>query len=352
MSYRVGIDISGGDYAPLEPLKGAIWAQEEIDDKVVLIGDKKEIGQTLEKLKDKDKIKIRIEDLEIVDAPEKIEMDDLAAMSIRKKRNSSIVVGIDLLKKGKIDAFVSCGNTGAVVSASTLMLRLIEGVERPGISVFVPTAKNVSLLIDVGANVNPKPLHLLQYGIMASLYYSLVLNKREVTVGLLNIGEEETKGPDFVRTVHKLFSSAPINFIGNLEAKDIFTGKCDCIICDGFVGNIALKLSEGLVEVVGKFLTDAIKNDPLSKLGLIFIRRSIRKFKSLVDYAEYGGAPLLGVNGVVIIGHGRSNSKAVKNAIKVAIKELNRDVIGEIRGRLKEIYENNSIKELISSATQ
>ncbi|MFH1768183.1 MAG: phosphate acyltransferase PlsX [Candidatus Omnitrophota bacterium] len=343
MSYRIGLDISGGDHAPGEIFKGAFLAKRESDADIVLIGSREEIALEAEKEK------INLNDFTVVDAPEKIGMDEQAAMSIRKKKNSSIVVGVNLLKERKIDAFVSCGNTGAVVSAATLKVGLIEGVERPGIAILFPTKKGVSLLIDVGANINPKPLHLLQYGVMASLYYSLVFDTDSAAVGLLNIGEEETKGPDFMKSVHKLFTASSLNFIGNLEAKHIFAGRCECIVCDGFVGNIVLKVSEGLVEMIGKFLIDAVKKDILGRLGFLLMRNSLKRFKRVVDYAEYGGAPLLGVDGVVIIGHGRSSSYAVKNAVKVALQELKRDLIGSIKGKLDEECKQSRVDEILSA---
>ncbi|UCD15962.1 MAG: phosphate acyltransferase PlsX [Candidatus Omnitrophota bacterium] len=340
--YRIGLDISGGDYAPSEIIKGAILARKEFQGThITLIGVKEEIEKEIAKHKSK-------ESFTIIDAPEKIEMAEQPAASVRRKRNSSIVRGVTLLKEKKIDAFVSCGNTGAVVCASTLILRLIEGVERPGIALMIPTKKGISLIIDVGANIGPKPLHLLQYAAMAYVYYKLVLGKEDPTVGLLNIGEEASKGSEFVKRVHKLFSCASINFVGNLEAKDIFSGKCDCIVCDGFVGNIALKVSESCADVLGRFLIDEILEDPLGKIGLFLMQRSLRKFKKKIHYAEYGGAPLLGVDGIVIIGHGRSSSLAVKNAIKVAIEELSRGLNLEIKRRINEICQNSGVRQVFT----
>jgi glycerol-3-phosphate acyltransferase PlsX len=343
MKYRVGVDIWGGDFAPQEIIKGSILAKKEIEEEIILIGAKEEIKRqiTLNKFK--------LEEFKIIDAPQKIEMADSPVSAIRKKKDSSIVVGVNLLKEKKIDAFVSCGNTGAVVSASTLILGMIEGIERPGIGIIVPTQKDLSLVIDVGANIGPRPLHLLQYGIMASVYYSLVFNKENPTVGLLNIGEEESKGPESVKYVHKIFSLSPLNFIGYIEAKDIFSGRCNCIICDGFIGNIALKVSESFAEFMGKSLLETVKKDTLGKLGIFLIKRSLKKLKRITDYTEYGGAPLLGVNGIVIIGHGRSNAYAVKNAIKVAIQELNRDLNVQIKRRVNEICQNSRIRQILTS---
>ncbi len=341
--YKIGIDISGGDFAPSEIFKGVVLAKKEFCLDIVLIGSQGEI------IKEAEKEKVDLSNFEIVDAPEKIGMNDEGAMSVRRKKQSSIVIGAKLLKERKIDAFVSCGNTGAVVSAASIMVGLIEGVERPGIAVLLPNFKGVSLVIDVGANINPKPLHLLQYGIMATLYYEVVFNKHSPTVGLLNIGEEESKGSEFIKIAHRLFSSSSLNFIGNVEAKEVFSGTCDCIVCDGLVGNIALKVSEGVAEMTAKFLIDAIKKDFLGKLGILFIKKSLNKLRRFTDYAEYGGAPLLGVNGVVIIGHGRSSRYAVKNAIKVATQELNRQLIDTIRDKLNEICQDNRVRQVLTS---
>jgi len=342
MKFKIGIDISGGDFAPGEILKGAWLAEREVVSSLVLIGTEDDLSCV-------EKLKLNFREVQFLKVEEKISMDEPAAVSARRKKNSSIVVGIKLIKEGKIDAFVSCGNTGAVVCAATLNLGMIKGIERPGIAIFLPTVRDISILIDAGANVDPKPVHLFQYGIMASLYYSLVLGRKNPTVGLLNIGEESSKGPDFVKKTFSLFSSSSLNFIGNLEAKDVFLGRCDCIICDGFVGNVALKISEGFAEAMGRFLLDSIKSDFLGKISLFFVRRSLRRFKKLTDYAEYGGAPLLGVDGVVIIGHGRSRAYAVKNAIKVAEKELTRQLNEEIKRRLNDFSKDSRIGQIFTS---
>jgi len=341
--YKIGVDISGGDYAPSEIIKGALQAKKELEDEIVLIGIKEEIEKQLALYKEP------ASNFTIVNASEKIEMGESPVTSVRRKKDSSIVVGINLLKERKIDAFVSCGNTGAVVCASTLGLGLIEGVERPGIALLVPTRKGVSLVIDVGANIDCKPMHLLQYGIMASVYYRLVHNKENPTVGLLNIGEEASKGLGMLKKLHGLFEASTLNFIGNLEARELFSGKCDCIVCDGFVGNIALKVTEASVETMCKFLVETMKEGFIGKLGLLLSKRNLKNFKKIMDYAEYGGAPLLGVDGIVIIGHGRSNSLAVKNAIKVAGRELSRDLTAEINRRVNEICQDSGIRQILAA---
>lgn len=342
--YKIGLDISGGDYAPAEIIKGALLAKDELKEAdITLIGVKSEIEGELSKLK------TSRDDFVIVDAPEKIGMAEPPAVSVRRKRNSSIVVGINLMKEKKIDAFVSCGNTGAVVCAGTLGLGLIEGVERPGIGLMIPTKKGVSIIVDVGANIGAKPLHLFQYAAMASVYYEIVLKKKNPSVGLLNIGEEASKGSEFIKQAHKLFASPDINFIGNLEAKDIFSGKCDCIVCDGFIGNIALKVSESCVDFVGRTLVNTIKESLLGKISLLLLRDSFLRFKKKLHYAEYGGAPLLGVDGIVIIGHGRSSSLAVKNAVKVAREELTRGLNLEIKRRVNEVCQDSRVRQVFAA---
>ncbi|OQB16579.1 MAG: Phosphate acyltransferase [Candidatus Omnitrophica bacterium ADurb.Bin205] len=263
-------------------------------------------------------------------------MCEPAANSVRRKRNSSIVLGINLVKEGKAGAFFSAGNTGAVVCAATLELRMLPGIERPGIGIVTPTLKGPAFIIDVGANIDPKPNQLLQYGIMADAYCRNILNKDNPSVGLLNIGEEEAKGTDFMREVHELLSKSKLNFIGNIEGKDLFSGKCDVIISDGFVGNVALKVSESAAEAMQAFLKRHLLSNIMGKIGLFFLMPSLKRFKKDIDYAEYGGAPLLGVNGVVIIGHGRSNARAIKNAIRVANEEIERKINDKILGAVKE----------------
>lgn len=315
---KIIVDAMGGDYAPETVIDGAISAVREYNAQVILVGDEAKIKSLLKKSK------YTGENISVYPAQEVIGMSESAATSVRRKKNSSIVVGIDLIKEGLGDAFFSAGNTGAVICAATLGLGLLPGIERPGIAIVAPTLKGISLIIDVGANIDPKPSQLLQYGIMAEAYFRYILNRPNPTVGLLNIGEEEVKGTEFIKETHELLGKSNLNFIGNVEGKDLFTGKCDIIICDGFVGNIALKVSESAAEAMQVFLKRHLLSNPLGKLGLFFLKPSFSRFKKEIDYAEYGGAPLLGINGVVIIGHGRSNIKAIKNAIRVAKEEVER----------------------------
>lgn len=315
---KIIVDAMGGDHAPDVVVEGAVAAAKEYKADLVLTGDETAIKELLRKYKyTGDKISV-YPTLEV------IEMHEPAASSVRRKRNSSIVIGINLVKEGQADAFFSAGNTGAVVCAATLGLGLLPAVERPGIAIVTPTLKGISLIIDVGANIDPKPSQLLQYGIMGDAYSRHILNRNNPTVGLLNIGEEESKGTEFMKETHELLSKSSLNFIGNVEGKDLFSGRCDVIVCDGFVGNVALKVSESAAEAVMEFLKRHLLSNLMGKLGVLLLKQSLINFKKNLDYSEYGGAPLLGVNGVVIIGHGRSNAKAVKNAIRVAKEEVER----------------------------
>ncbi len=321
---KIVVDAMGGDHAPGVVIDGSLAAVEEYGVDVVLVGDQPKIEALLKKAK------YTGSRISVQHASEVIQMSESAAASIRRKRDSSIVVGVDLVKQGKGDAFFSAGNTGAVVCAGTLGLGLLPGIERPGIGIVTPTLKGNSLIIDVGANINPKPIQLLQYGIMADAYCKNILNKPNPSVGLLNIGEEEKKGTEFIRETYELLEKSKLNFVGNVEGKDIFSGKCDIVICDGFVGNVALKVAESAAEAMQTYLKRHLLSDIWGKIGLIFMMPSLKRFKKEIDYAEYGGALLLGVNGVVIIGHGRSNKKAIKNAIRVAKEEVERQVNAKI----------------------
>jgi len=330
---KIAVDAMGGDYAPGVVVKGAIAAVKEYpDSEVILVGDEERIKSRL------DEFRYTGSNISIQHAPEVIEMGESAAASIRRKRNSSIVVGLNLVKEGRAEAFFSAGNTGAVVCAATLGLGLLAGVERPGIAIITPTLKGISLIVDVGANIDAKPWHLLQYAIMGRAYLENIFNVPNPSIGLLNVGEEATKGTDFVKETYELLSKSGINFIGNVEGKALFSGQCDVIVCDGFVGNVALKVTEGTAEAIQVFLKrHLLKTNFSGKIGILLLKKTFIKFKKELDYAEYGGAPLLGVDGVVIIGHGRSNVKAIKNAIKVAKEEVERkfnDKVLEALGNL------------------
>ncbi len=318
---KIIVDAMGGDHAPQAIIAGVVEAIQEFDVFIVLIGLKDQIQKELNQYYyPQDRI-------EIIHAPEVVGMQDPATVSLRKKKKSSISLGINLLKDSQYSAFISAGNTGAVVAASTIFLGMIEGVNRPAIGFIMPTLKNLAFLIDIGANTEAKPQHLLQSAMMANVYVREVLGVESPTIGLLNIGEESSKGGGFAKETYKLMESRLSNFIGNIEANEVYKGKSDCIICDGFVGNVVIKVSQGLMESAGKLVKREVKKSPMAILGALLMKPRLQHIKKLADYSEYGGAPLLGVNGVVMISHGRSNPKAIKNAIRATMKEVQRDLL-------------------------
>lgn len=317
---KIVLDAMGGDNAPAVEVEGAIQAVQEFGHDLILVGDESRIKKEMEKHGfSSDKITLK-------HASEVIEMHDPAAISVRRKRDSSIVVGMDLLKKDQADAFVSAGNTGAVVCAATLSLRLLPGIERPGIGIVIPTLKGTSMIIDVGANINTKPIHLLQYGIMADAYSRYILGKTNPSVGLLSVGEEESKGTEFIKEAHTLLSESKLNFSGNIEGRDVYAGKVDVILCDGFVGNVILKISESVADTIMQSLKQEIKADFLATIGAVLSHSAFSELKRKMDYSERGGALLLGVDGRCIISHGSSTPKAIKNAIRVAAEFVKQDV--------------------------
>ena len=328
---KIVVDAMGGDHAPAAVVAGVVEALKEFSSPITLIGLADQIEAELKKFSYPPDL------LEIMHAPETIDMHEPATVSIRKKRNSSITLGIELLKKTGHDAFVSAGNTGAVVCASTVNLGMIKNVERPGIGLVIPTVNRFSFILDVGANTDPKPAHLLHYSQMASVYVREVLGIPEPKIGLLNIGSEEGKGTDFEKETHKLLQEKlKTSFYGNIEPNEVYMGRCDCIVCDGFVGNVLLKVSEGLMEAAGMVIKREVKKDPLAFLGAFIMQNRLREIRKLADYSEYGGAPLLGVDGIVMISHGRSNPKAIKNAIRAAKREVEHNIISHIKETITE----------------
>lgn len=322
---KIVVDAMGGDYAPPSIVAGAVDAVKEFSVPITLVGIENEVRAELKKFDYPQRL------IEIVHAPTVVEMDEPATASIRRKKDSSISVGVSLLKEQKCDAFVSAGNTGAVVAASSFVLGMLEGVERPAIGLVIPTLKDFAFLIDVGANTEPKPEHLFQSALMARVYVKEVLDVSNPTVGLLNIGAEAGKGSVFIKEVYKMIEGRVENFIGNVEAIDIFKGKHDCIICDGVMGNIVIKISQGLMESASALMRREVSKSPVAMFGAAIMRSKLNHIKKLADYSEYGGAPLLGVNGLVMISHGRSSPKAIKNAIKAAIREIEHNILSVMR---------------------
>lgn len=327
---RIAVDAMGGDNAPYVVVEGAVMAAQEFGYDIVLVGDNEAVQRELFKKGLK-----KPRNISVCHASEVIGMDEPAAISVRRKKDSSINVGVQLLKDGKAEAFVSAGNTGAVVCAISLKMGLLEGVHRPGIAIIYPTLKDLCILIDAGANIDPKPEHLLQYAIMGDTLQRYVFKKKEVKVGLLNVGEEETKGTDFIKETHRLLNSSTLKFVGNVEGGEIYGGDYDVVVCDGFVGNVVLKVSESLAQTLTIFLKRKLKQSILTRLGALLSVPAFHSLMKEIDYSEYGGAPLLGVNGVCIIGHGASSAKAVKNAIKEAAEfvshQVNQHIVDAIR---------------------
>jgi phosphate acyltransferase len=309
----IAVDAMGGDHAPRPEVEGSVLAAQEYGVKVLLVGQPHAIRPELGKYS-KSNLPI-----EIVPATEVITMEDHPAQAFRRKKDSSVHVGARLVKNGTAGAFVSAGNTGAVMTTAKFIMGTLPLVDRVALAAPFPNAKGgVSVMLDVGANVDSKPEHLLQFGVMGEIYYRLTFGSRKPRVGLLSVGEEEIKGNELTRAVYDRLKALPVHFVGNVEGGDLFSGKVDVIVCDGFVGNIALKICEGLAMEIVKYLRKTYKGSLASKVGYMLSRGAFKGIKRTMDYTEYGGAPLLGVRGVCVITHGKSNANAVKNAIRVA----------------------------------
>jgi glycerol-3-phosphate acyltransferase PlsX len=329
---KIAVDAMGGDYAPENVIEGAIMALRESNNRfeIVFVGDEKKIKNELRKY---DTIGLNYS---IVDAPQVIGMDDIPTVALRRKKNSSIVVGMKLHSDGEVDAFASAGNTGAVLTAATFILGRIEGISRPTIgSVFPTESRRKSIILDVGANVDCKPNHLFEFAIMGSIYSSEILGQKNPKVALLNIGEESTKGGDVVLQAYQLLSESKLNFVGNVEGRDILLGKADVIVCDGFVGNIVLKFAESVLGVLKRKLRNYAMRNIFRRLTFGLLARGLRKALKEFDYQEYGGVPFLGVNGVAIIGHGSSTAVAIKNMIYRAEETVYRKINQKIKEALK-----------------
>ncbi|MEW5745796.1 MAG: phosphate acyltransferase PlsX [Nitrospirota bacterium] len=309
---KVALDAMGGDFAPEMTISGALEAVSEYDMEVVLVGDRQRLAAVL---RDKRYPSNRIS---IAHASEVVEMHESPSTALRKKKDSSIRRTIELVKHGDADAGVSAGHSGVAMATALFLLGKSPNVDRPAIATIMPSLKGFFVLIDAGANVDCKPENLLQFAYMGNAYYRAIFNVAEPRIALLSIGEEDTKGNELTKEAFKALKGARLNFTGNIEGKDLFVGDADVIVCDGFIGNIVLKVSEGLAETIIKMLKREIADVATGKLAYLMIKPAVRNFKKKTDYSEYGGAPLLGINGTFIISHGRSSSKAIKNAIKVA----------------------------------
>lgn len=324
---RIAVDAMGGDYAPEEIVKGVLRAAQACPEvQLKLVGQKERIQPFLPNSLPKN--------LSLVEASEVVEMDEHPANAVRKKKDSSIVVATRLVKQGEADAVVSAGSTGAQMAASLLGLGRIKGIERPAIATVLPTPDGGKLILDVGANLDASPEQLSQYGLMGSIYAEKILGIPNPRVGLLNIGSEEGKGNDLTQKAYELLKKAPINFLGNVEGRDVPYGRADVVVCEGFVGNVLLKTAEGLAGVLFEQIKEKITSTTIRKLGALAVKPGLKEIAQMMDYAEYGGAPLLGVNGISIICHGSSKNKAIFNAIRVARECVQVQLIAQIQGNL------------------
>jgi len=323
---RVALDAMGGDRGSEVNVEGAVGAAREFGAAVTLVGIEEELQRHLRQHD------TRGLPLTIRHAPEVVEMGESPSTALRRKKQSSIRIGIELVRRGEADAFVSAGNTGAVMATAMVVLGPLPGVERPAIAVVVPTLTGHAVLLDAGANAECKARHLVQFAIMGHIFARDILGLPRPRVGLLSIGEEESKGNELTREAFKeLEEEASLNFLGNVEGRDVFGGTFDVIVCDGFTGNVALKISESVLDTMLHLLREEFGQDLRGKAGSLLLVPAFRRFKKRVDPSEYGGAPLLGVNGVCFIGHGRSTGKAIKNAIRAAGECVGSKVIQHIR---------------------
>lgn len=318
---KIAVDAMGGDRAPEVTVKGSLLAVRELDVSVILVGDETSVNREL------DKNGLRPDGIEVRHCSEVAAMNEPPVEVLRRKKDSSIRVAFDLVKSGQAQAAVSAGNSGATLAVATVVLGRMKGVERPGVATILPAATGRFILIDVGVNVDCKPSYLLQFGAMANAYARDILKVDNPRVALLSIGQEDVKGNQLVRKAHDLLKSSPLNFIGNVEGKDLYSGVADVVVCDGFVGNIVLKLSEGLAEIIGAMVRDEFETGFRAWwMKAIGLKKVFKRFQNRIDYAEIGGAPLLGINGVGILSHGRSSPKAIKNAIRTAAEFVRQDM--------------------------
>jgi glycerol-3-phosphate acyltransferase PlsX len=329
---RVAVDVMGGDNAPHVEVEGAVAAAREFGVPVTLVGDLERVQAELARYDCKGL------DIAVWHASEVVGMHDSASDAVRKKKDSSIRVAFELVKGGEAAAVVSAGNSGATMAAGMFVLKRMNGIDRAAIAQLFPTVSGKTLVLDVGGNVDCKPIHLVQFAVMGEVYARFAMGISAPRVGLLSNGEEASKGNELTRETSALLREKPINYIGYVEGRDIFNGTVDVAVCDGFVGNVVLKVSEGLADAVGKMLRKEIEGSFLSKVGYLLSRKAFANFKKTVDYAEYGGAPLLGINGVGMICHGGSNPKAIKNAIRFAHEYAAKGVNTRMAEKLQESF--------------
>jgi len=340
MPIDIVVDAMGSDKAPESEIRGAILAARHLDVRVHLVGPQAILRPALDRaLRGRFPVRYgrRKPQIEIVHASEWISMEDKAAQSVRSKRDSSMRIGLRMVREGKAAGFFTAGNTGAAMATAKMVLGMLSGVHRPGLSTILPTALGTpTILLDVGANVDCDPDNLAQFAVMGDMYSRNVLHVAQPRVGLLSIGEEDSKGNGLTHDTFPILRGlANLNFIGNVEGRDLFNGRADVVVCDGFVGNVAIKTCEGTAKLVSTLLRQSLKSTVTSQVGALLSRRAFTDFKKRLDYSEFGGAPLLGVRGVCIIGHGASNDRAIMNGIRVAAEFAQAEVNSGIESALR-----------------
>jgi glycerol-3-phosphate acyltransferase PlsX len=326
---RIALDAMGGDFGPAVVVEGAVAAARELGIASVLVGDRAAVEREI--------VRLRAQDLPLTihHASQVVGMAEAPVQALRRKRDSSLRVAADLVKAGECQALVSAGNTGAAMAIGMFVLGVLPGVERPAIATALPSLGGFTVLLDAGANVDPKPRHLFQWAVMGHVYSRDIVGKDNPRVGILSVGEEEGKGNDLVKEAYDQLRGSSINFIGNVEGRDIYNGRCDVVVTDGFTGNVCLKVSESLAEMLTSMIREELTRDALSKVGAALSQRAFARMKRRVDYTEMGGAPLLGINGASIICHGASPVKAIKNALRVATEWVRNDVNEHIKTALE-----------------
>jgi phosphate acyltransferase len=314
---RIAIDAIGGDDAPASIIDGALVAARHLQVGLLLVGPRGAIDRELSRHPG-----ISGLDIDVLDTPERVEMAEPAAAALRRKPRASIRVAAEAVREGRAAALFSAGHTGASVIAAHAVFGCMPGIDRPALATIIPTRSRPAILLDCGATVECRPQHLVQFALMGAAYARVALDCPQPRVGLLSIGEEASKGNELTREAHQLLKSAPIRFVGNVEGRNVYAGHADVIVCDGFTGNVTLKISEGLVETVEALLHDELSSTFGTRMGYLLSRQAYRRFRRRLDYSEYGGAPLLGLNGLCIVGHGRSSAKAVRNAVAMAARAV------------------------------
>ena len=331
---KIVVDAMGGDYAPWAIVKGCVdaAAADPVGKRIILVGQEERVRNDLDKFGGSD-----LPNIDIVHASEVVEMEESPLSGLRRKKDASIAVAANLVKAGEADALVSAGNTGAVVMATKLKWRFLTGISRPGITTYIPTPWGCSVLIDAGANIECKPVHILHFAVMGAVFARRLMGKENPRVGLLSVGTEAIKGNELIREGHRLIARSKLNFVGNIEGKHVFSHELDVIVTDGFVGNVVLKLTESISGAVMRMLKDEIVKNWYRRLGALILKPALMSVRRKGDYSEYGGAPLLGVNGICIICHGKSSAKAIRNAIGVAENLNKHRVNDQIETAIKEL---------------